>query len=256
MAGAPALGQPAERAMPDLSHPDLRFRTEGAPTGLGFRRSGRYRTPGDFLAMGGLMVVLDLFVAWQAPALLRSGDLLVRALFVVLCVILLGGTAICLVQGLRWRRARLAYANLTGAPDLGWWKEWDGWRDARDARTFASGLFRYGYPPDSLADAITTFLLAASEFVTGERAVQHRAGIDAVHATVEAALARSPLSYARKQELADRLFDLARVAQFAHAGGQSDDGGYKVDMLRSVRETASALGIEVGQLRLTADGFA
>jgi hypothetical protein len=250
-----------DERMPDFSHPDLRFRTYGTAVGLGFRHYGRFSAPGDYLVVGGLMLALDVYLAWSLPGALRTGNSVITGALLLLFALLLAGMAFALVQGLRWSRMRTAYAARTGTPPLGLWRRWDGWAAVKEAQPFVSSLHRYGFPADSLADMVTSCLVALWEAANDEDATRRPAAITAARRQVQTGLAASPLAYPQRQELADKLYDLARLARFAEANqqqrptGREPDADYFRNLCRSAAGTARELGLAVGELRLTDDGF-
>jgi hypothetical protein len=156
---------------------------------------------------------------------------------------------------------RSAYAARTGTPMLGLWGRWDGWAAAKEAQPFASSLRRYGFPVDTLADMVTAYLIAVWEVASSKDATHQPAAIAAARRQVAAGLAASPLPYPRQLELADRLYDLARLAKFAEAkrrqshDGDEADAHYLKCLSAEAGATAQELGLAVGQLRLTDAGF-
>ncbi len=238
--------------MPDLTHPDLHFRTIGTPLGFGYRRVGRWCTPGEFLIFGVAMLVLDIYVGWHLQAVLRRGNIVLTACMWVLVGILAFCTVTPFWKAWRWRRARRSYAAQTGAQDLGLWRIWDDWQQAADELAFLRTLSDYRLSTVELADTIAAFLLTAWQvFHPGPVSAQK---ISVLQARIREAVVRSDLSPAQQRDLADQLYDLARLAATARAEtARGRDGALTARLRRAVGEAASQLGLHPDQLDL-ADG--
>src|SRR5579875_1699139 len=231
--------------MPDLSHPDLRFRTVGTPFGFGFRRIGRWQSPGQFLIFAALMLPLDIYVGWRLPAVFANANTFITVCMSLLCGILAFCTITPCWQAWNWRQARAAYAQQTQTPDLGWWREWDDWQQARDERAFLQMLSGHGVSNFDLPDAITVFLLASWQAAHIEGAANpHKLSL--LRTRIRESVLQSGMPVSQQQELADRLYDLARLADAARAEGmRARDQHVLTRLQQAVHDAAQQLGLDL-----------
>lgn len=128
------------------------------------------------------------------------------------------------------------------------------------AKTFDDLLAKFGYSPDNLADVMTAYLILSWETVHNGDATQYPRGIQAVHQHMRYALASNPqvatFSDAQKQEFAETLADLAMLSTIARKQLLAKGNTSQLQQLeQGVRETTLKLGVDVGNLQLTDNGF-
>lgn len=127
-------------------------------------------------------------------------------------------------------------------------------------RTFDDLLAKFGYSPDNLADVMTAYMILSWETVHNGDATQYPRGIAAIHQRMRHALAGNPqfatFSDAQKQEFAETLADLAMLSTIARKQMLAKGDAAQLQQLeQNVRETALELGVDVGKLQLTNQGF-